>query len=205
MGRNLAPSCKQCRREGEKLFLKGEKCYSEKCPLTRRGAKKTGGGFGRRASTYAIQLREKQKLKLMYGVLERQFRRFFELASKKEDPGKELLKLLERRLDNVVYRIGWAKSRKDARQLVNHGFILVNGRKVDIPSYLVNQGEVIEIRKQDKESIKERVQYVDPNNLVGWISLDGSSARAKITRVPDDEDVKNIPINTTLIVELYSK
>ncbi len=204
MARNLEPSCKQCRREGEKLFLKGEKCYSEKCPLTRRGAKKSGS-FGRRMSTYAVQLREKQKLKLMYGVLERQFRRFFELASRKEDPGKELLKLLERRLDNVVYRIGWAKSRKDARQLVNHGFILVNGKKVDIPSYLVNAGETIELRKTDKESIKQRLQNVDADNLVSWISLNGAPSRAKINRLPDDDDVKDIPINTTLIVEFYSK
>jgi len=203
MARDLSPVCKKCRRGGEKLFLKGDRCISEKCALSRRGAKERSR-FTRRTSAYAQQLKEKQKLRLMYGMFEGQFRRFFKMAAKRGNPALELLFLLERRLDNVVYRIGWAQSRPQARQMVRHGHISVNGRKVDIPSYLIKANDTVELRKPDSGFARQRLELADPAKLVSWISL-GDAKKAQITRLPAADDVDEIPINTQLIVELYSK
>ncbi|MBD3287083.1 30S ribosomal protein S4 [candidate division WOR-3 bacterium] len=202
MAKDLSPVCKKCRREGEKLFLKGERCLSEKCALSRRGAK-ARSRFVRRSSAYAQQLKEKQKLRLMYGVFEGQFRRFFKLAARRGNPAIELLLLLERRLDNVIYRIGWAQSRSQARQMVRHGHVLVSGRKVDIPSFFVKADDEIELRKPDTPFAQERAELADEPKLVSWIELEGKKAR--ISRLPAGEDVSEVPINTQLIVELYSK
>ncbi|MBN2380243.1 30S ribosomal protein S4 [candidate division WOR-3 bacterium] len=202
MARDLSPVCKKCRREGEKLFLKGERCLSEKCSLSRRGAKERSR-FLRRSSAYAQQLKEKQKLRLMYGVFEGQFRRFFRLAAKRGNPAIELLLLLERRLDNVVYRIGWAQSRPQARQMVRHGHLMIDGHKVDVPSYLVKTDDLIELRKPETSYAQERTELTDESRLVSWLNLDGKKIR--VNRLPAGEDVAEIPINSQLIVELYSK
>ncbi|TET23210.1 30S ribosomal protein S4 [candidate division TA06 bacterium B3_TA06] len=204
MARDLSPSCKRCRREGEKLFLKGERCLSEKCALSRRGAKERSR-YSRRASAYALQLKEKQKLRLMYGMFEGQFRRFFKMAAKRGNPAIGLLLLLERRLDNVVYRIGWAQSRPQARQMVRHGHIAVSGHKVDITSYLVKAADQIELRKPEGASAQERAELVDTTKLVPWLSADSGGKKAQIERLPAAEDVADIPINTQLVVGLYSK
>ncbi|NLI97435.1 30S ribosomal protein S4 [bacterium] len=204
MARDISPSCKKCRREGEKLFLKGERCLSEKCALSRRGAKEHSR-FVRRTSAYAQQLKEKQKLRLMYGMLEGQFRRFFELADKRGNPAIELLLLLERRLDNVVYRIGWAESRPQARQLVRHGHVAVGGKKVDIPSYSVQADDIVTLSSPDSSFAQEKTEHVDSNRLAPWMSVEGKQNRIRITRLPAAEDVAEIPVNTQLVVELYSK
>ena len=204
MARDLSPVCKKCRREGEKLFLKGERCLSEKCALSRRGAKQSSR-FVRRSSAYAQQLKEKQKLRLMYGVFEAQFRRFFKQAAKRGNPAIELLLLLERRLDNVIYRIGWAQSRPQARQVVKHGHINVAGRKVDIPSYFVQPDDLIELRKPEGALAVESSELTDETKLVSWLHLEGGGKKARVTRLPAGEDVSEIPINSQLIVELYSK
>lgn len=204
MARMLRPICKQCRRGGEKLFLKAEKCYTEKCPLTKRGAKKRTS-LGGQESTYSIQLKEKQKLKLMYGLLETQFKKFFRDASKKGTAGKELLKLLERRLDNVIFRLGWASSRKEARMMVTHRHIKVNGEIVDIPSYLIKKGEKVELKNPERPFLQQKIANLDETRIPNWISLNGAPSKAVMARLPDEEDIKDIPINTTLIVEFYSK
>ncbi len=204
MARDLSAVCKKCRREGEKLFLKGERCLSEKCALSRRGAKERSR-YSRRASAYALQLKEKQKLRLMYGMFEGQFRRFFKLAAKRGNPAIGLLLLLERRLDNVVHRIGWAQSRSQARQMVRHGHIAVSGHKVDIPSYFVKAGDQIELRKPDSASAQECVELLDTVKLPPWFSAASSGKKVQITRLPAAEDVAEIPINAQLVVELYSK
>ncbi len=204
MGRDLSPVCKKCRREGEKLFLKGERCLSEKCSLSRRGAKERSR-FSRRSSAYALQLKEKQKLRLMYGMFEGQFRRFFRLAARRGNPAIELLLLLERRLDNVVYRIGWAQSRSQARQLVRHGHISINGHKVDIPSYFVRANELITLRKPDTGFSKEIAELTDTAKLNSWLAAEGGNNKIRVSRLPAAEDVVDIPINTQLVVELYSK
>lgn len=204
MARDLSPLCKKCRREGEKLFLKGDRCLSEKCSLSRRGAKERSR-FSRRISAYAQQLKEKQKLRLTYGMFEGQFRRFFHMAARRGNPAIELLLLLERRLDNVIYRIGWAQSRPQARQLVRHGHVDINGSKVDIPSYLIRNDSEITLRKPDSGFAVERSELADSAKLVGWLELDKSNKKAKVTRLPSAEDVADIPINTQLVVELYSK
>ncbi len=204
MARDISPSCKKCRREGEKLFLKGERCLSEKCALSRRGAKERSR-FVRRSSAYAQQLKEKQKLRLTYGLFEGQFRRFFELAARRGNPAIELLLLLERRLDNVIHRVGWAQSRPQARQMVRHGYVIVSGKKVDIASYLVQPSDVLELRKPDSGFSQERAELADSAKLVNWLELDKSGKKARVTRLPAAEDVADIPINTQLVVELYSK
>lgn len=204
MARDLTPSCKKCRREGEKLFLKGERCLSEKCALSRRGAK-ARSRFSRRASAYAKQLKEKQKLRLMYGMFEGQFHRFFTLAEKRGNPAIELLVLLERRLDNAVFRAGWAQSRPQARQIVRHGYVAVDGKKVDIPSYLVEAGDTVELRRPDSGFAQELAGLADETRAVPWIKVNGSGKKVHIERLPAREDVADIPINTQLIVELYSK
>lgn len=204
MARDLSAVCKKCRREGEKLFLKGERCLSEKCALSRRGAKQRSR-YSRRASAYALQLKEKQKLRLMYGMFEGQFHRFFKLAAKRGNPAIGLLLLLERRLDNVVHRIGWAQSRSQARQMVRHGHIAVSGHKVDIPSYFVKAADQIELRKPDSASAQECAELLDTVKLPPWLSAASGGKKVQITRLPAAEDVAEIPINTQLVIELYSK
>jgi small subunit ribosomal protein S4 len=198
-----------CRREGEKLFLKGKKCVSEKCTLAKRAY--SPGQHGQKnkpkLSNYGLQLREKQKVKRMYGVLEKQFRRYFELASKtKGVTGKVLLQLLERRLDNTVYRLGFATSRAQARQIVRHNFILVNSKRVNIPSYLVGKDDSIQIKTKDnaQKKIRENLENAKDRSVPSWMELDPKELKARIVRLPEKEDIQQ-PIQEQLIVELYSK
>lgn len=208
MARYTGPVCRLCRREGLKLYLKGEKCYTEKCPVTRRGYAPGEHGQGRRKmSEYGIQLREKQKARRVYGVLERQFRRYFRLAAKKKGvTGETLLQLLERRLDNTVYRMGLGASRKEARQLVRHGHFSVNGRKVDIPSYLVREGDVIAVRESSRElpRFRELAESAAGRGVPGWLELDLENLRARVARLPLREEI-DVPVQEHLIVELYSR
>jgi len=210
MARYTGSRCKLCRREGTKLFLKGEKCTSEKCPFSKRpyppGMK--GRLSSSKPSYYALQLREKQKVKRIYGVLERQFRRYYELASKSKGvTGKLLLQFLERRLDNVVFRLLFALSRSQARQIVRHGFVFVNGRRVDIPSFLVRVNDKIEIRGNSKiiGIIKKNIETASKErSVVSWLFLDKENLKAEVLRLPEKEDI-TVPISEQLIVELYSK
>jgi len=209
MARYTGPKCRLCRREGMQLFLKGEKCFTEKCPLKRRpyppgihGPRKKP-----RLSIYGMQLREKQKAKRIYGVLEKQFRRYFEMARKMPgNTGENLLSLLERRLDNVVYRLGFAMTRAQARQLVSHGHVLVNGEKVDIPSYLVKEGDVITLKEKTLENpfVKLSLQKRDSRPIPEWLSFDENQKIGRVLRLPERKDI-GYPIQESLIVELYSK
>lgn len=209
MGRYLGPTCRLCRREGEKLFLKGLKCFTEKCPFSKRpyppgmhGKKQT------KPSYYALQLREKQKVKRMYGMLEKQFKRFFQLAAKSKEPtGRKLLELLERRLDNVIYRALFAVSRAEARQIVRHGFVFIEDHRVDIPSYIVKEKEEIYIKAKESviKKIKENIELNSKYRSVpSWLSVDKENLRIIIERLPQKEDL-TISVNEQLIVELYSK
>ena len=210
MARYTGPRCRLCRREGLKLFLKGEKCNTEKCPFSRRPY--PPGQHGRtpkpKPSYYALQLREKQKVKEIYGILERQFRRYFEIASRKKgETGRVLLQILERRLDNVVYRLCFASSRIQARQFVRHGFIKVNGRKVDIPSYIVREQDTISVKDDERirKIIKENIDVLTKERSIPkWLELNSENLEAKILRLPEKEDL-TIPVQEQLIVELYSK
>ncbi len=208
MGRYTGSVCRLCRREGVKLFLKGSKCMTDKCPLEKRNY--PPGQHGRRRvklSEYGIRLREKQKLRRIYGVSESQFRKYFEIASRQKGlTGENLIKLLERRLDNVVYRMGFATSRRDARQLVAHGHIMVNGRKVDIPSYLVKPGDVIEVKEKSKnlERIKNAVEMAEFRGVPSWMEVDYENLKGVFKAVPERSEIQ-IPVNETLIVEFYSK
>lgn len=209
MARYTGPKCRLCRREGEKLFLKGERCFS-KCPLD--GRKRYPPGVHgpdrrRKLSIYGLQLREKQKVKRMYGVLEAQFRKFFEWARKMPgNTGENLLSLLERRLDNVVYRLGIASSRSQARQLVNHGHIRVNGKKVDIASYLVKPGDTVTISERSKKIrfIQDNLEGFDVSVIPTWLIFDKNKIEGKVVRNPIRSDIM-YPVNETLIIELYSK
>ena len=208
MARYTDAVCRLCRRESQKLFLKGDRCYSEKCALNRRATPPGQHGKGRRKpSEYGLQLREKQKARRYYGVLESQFRKYFEMAEKKSGvTGENLLRILESRLDNVVYRLGFAMSRPEARQLVGHGHFTVNGKKVDIPSYLVSEGDVIAIRQKSKGGEKFKV-VLDSNSakpVPAWLDLDRDNSSAKILNLPSRDQV-DLPLQETLIVELYSK
>ncbi len=209
MARYRGPRCKLCRREGLKLFLKGHKCNTPQCSFTKRpyAPGERGKKPNRKPSYYGLQLREKQKVKRMYGVLERPFRRYFELASKSTGvTGEVLLQCLERRLDNVVFRLLFASSRSEARQMVKHDMFLVNGRKVDIPSYRVKKDDKIEIRGSGRiTQIKERIEALSKEkSVVSWLFLDKERIKGEILRLPEKEDL-TIPINERLIVELYSK
>lgn len=209
MGRYTGPVCKLCRRERMKLYLKGEKCYTEKCPLEKKNYPPGQHGPLRRSrlSEYGVQLREKQKLRRIYGVLERQFRRYFEIATKqKGKTGENLIKILERRLDNVVYRLGFAQSRKAARQLVKHRHILVNGKIVDIPSYLVEPGDEIKVRDKSRELeiIHNSLKRVTESSLVPWLQLNKASLSGVFMYIPDRSEIP-VNVNEQLIVELYSK
>jgi small subunit ribosomal protein S4 len=208
MARYTDAVCKLCRREGQKLFLKGQRCYTDKCAVTRRAYAPGQHGQGRnKTSEYGLQLRAKQMTRRYYGVLESQFRGYYELATNKEGKtGDELLTILESRLDNVVYRLGWASSRAEARQLVVHGHFTVNGKRVDIPSYLTKVGEVISI--QDKSRQSEKIKAVLEANsarpVVKWLDLNRDTLEGKIIALPTREDI-DLAVDETLIVELYSK
>lgn len=208
MARYTGPSCRLCRREGMKLYLKGERCYTDKCAIVRRNyAPGQHGQVRRKLSEYGIQLREKQKARRIYGVLERQFRNYFELAERQPGAtGENLLRLLERRLDNVVYRMGFASSRNEARQLVSHGHFTVNGRKVNIPSYLVKVGDVIAVKESSKEKpkFKDLAEMAAHRTPPAWLSVDAENMTGKVLAYPAREDI-DVPISEHLIVELYSK
>ncbi len=208
MARYTGPKCRLCRREGIKLFLKGDRCYTDKCALERRPyAPGQHGRARRKASDYLLQLREKQKVKRLYGVMEKQFRRYFEKAERQRGAtGTNLLRLLELRLDNVVYRLGFANSRSQARQLVRHGHFLVNGKKVNIPSYLVKVNDVIEVNEKSREIpvIKEAQEVVDRRGIPGWLELDAANFKGVVKALPERDDI-TFPISENLIVELYSK
>jgi small subunit ribosomal protein S4 len=209
MARYTDASCRLCRREKQKLFLKGTKCFTEKCPVERRAFPPGQHGQSRRTkiSEYGVQLREKQKVRRMYGLQERQFRNTFERALKQTGrTGETLVKLLERRLDNVVYRLGLAPSRKAARQLVNHGHFMVNNHSVDIPSYLLKAGDSIQVRDKSKklEILHASMKRMKDTAMLPWLSLDKAAMVGIFLNVPERAD---IPLNADeqLIVELYSK
>ena len=208
MARYKDEQCRICRREGQKLFLKGCRCYSDKCSVTRRNYAPGQHGQKRaKLSEYGTQLREKQKTKSYYGVGEKQFRGYFEMASNKKGvTGENLLQILESRLDNVVYRLGFGASRAQARQLVNHGQFEVNGRRVDIPSYLVKAGDVITVReiKKDNGAIKANIEANAARPVPAWLELNNETLSGKVVRLACREDV-DIPVEEHLIVELYSK
>jgi small subunit ribosomal protein S4 len=200
--------CRLCRREGLKLFLKGERCYTDKCAIERRNYPPGEHGQGRpKFSEYSVQLREKQKLRRMYGVLEGQFRRYFHMADRgKGVTGETLLQLLERRLDNIVYRIGFATSRSEARQLVRHGHFRVNGRKVDIPSYLVRAGDAVSVRERSQKvsRIQEALELAQRRGIPDWLEVDPQTFSGRVKTLPMRSDL-TMPINEKLVVELYSK
>lgn len=208
MGRYIGPSCRLCRRGGTKLFLKGNKCLGSKCAIVKR--KPPPGQLPKRRpkiSEYGFQLREKQKVKRYYGLLENQFKKYFEIASRRKGiTGEILLELLEQRLDNVVHRMHFASSRKMARQLVRHGHILVNGRKVNIPSYLVKEGDEVEVLPRSKKmvSVLESMKAVSTVGTVPWIEVDEDNLKGKFLYLPKREEI-DLPVNEQLIVELYSK
>lgn len=211
MAKYIESVCKLCRREGVKLFLKGERCMTPKCALERRpyppGMHGQRRQFQRKVSDYGMQLREKQKARRIYGVLERQFRRYYDEAEKRKGlTGLNLLRALESRLDNVVYRLGFASSRAQARQLVRHGHFEVNGRKTDIPSYLVKPGDTIAVREKSKESnyFKELAKELGRGTVPNWMTLDPVNLSGRIIDLPSREDVE-ISLDESLIVEYYSR
>ncbi len=208
MARHIGSVCKQCRRENMKLFLKSERCFTDKCSFERRSYPPGQHGQGRgKVSEYAMQLREKQKVKRMYGLLETQFRNIFGRADRiKGVTGDNLMGLLERRLDNVVYRLGFAGSRAEGRLFVTQGLFKVNGKKVTIPSYTIKEGDVVELgeRKKDLSRFDENLKAVERRGIPEWLSLDGDKKKGTVTRLPVREDI-TIPIQEQLIIELYSK
>jgi len=209
MARYTSSSCKLCRREKQKLFLKGTKCFTEKCPVERKNYPPGQHGFSRRAkvSDYSIQLREKQKARRTYGVLEAQFRKYFEIASRQKGrTGENLVKLLERRFDNVIYRFGLAPSRKAARQLILHKHFFINDKTVNIPSYLLKAGDTIQVKEKSKQlyAIHESMKRIKDDMMPNWLQLDKANMKGTFLTIPERID---IPFNATeqLIVELYSK
>lgn len=209
MARYRGPVCKLCRAEGLKLMLKGKKCLSAKCPVSRRNYPPGQHGQRRagKQSDYGTQLREKQKAKRIYGVLERQFRRYFSESDRMRGiTGENLLHTLERRLDNVIYRLGFASSRNQARQLVRHNHVKVNGRRVNIPSFLVKVGQVIEVKEPSRQivPIQESIQLRRSTGLYPWLQRDENACNGKMLRLPTLDEIA-IPVKEQLIVELYSK
>lgn len=209
MARNLDPKCRQCRREGEKLFLKGEKCFTDKCAIERRSYApgQHGQRSGMRLSDYGKQLREKQKMRRTYGVLERQFRKTYADASRtKGVTGERLLQLLESRLDNVTYRMGFGASRSEARQVVRHNAIQVNGRRVNIPSFQVRPGDVVEVADRAKAQlrIKAAVEAVESRGVPEWLELDAKAMKGTFKALPARSELPPT-INESLVIELYSK
>ncbi len=208
MARYTGPVCRLCRREGMKLFLKGERCYTGKCAIDRRAYApgQHGQSRGKKPTEYGIQLREKQKVRRIYGVQEKQFRSYYDKANRQKGvTGENLLRLLERRLDNVVFQLGFATSRPEARQLVRHGHFTVNGRRVNIPSFLVRVDDVVGVKEASKSSprIKEILSNLD-RTPPKWMSLDTNAATGTIIALPDREDIQ-LPIQEHLIVEKYSR
>ena len=208
MARYTGAVCRICRREGQKLFLKGDRCYTKKCAVDRRAYAPGQHGQGRKkVSEYGKQLRTKQYARRYYGVLESQFRHYFEMAEKMQGvTGENLLRLLESRLDNVIYRLGLASSRAEARQLVLHGHFNVNGRKVNIPSYLTRVGEVISVKDSSRQNdkIKSIIEANSSRPIPKWLDLNRDTLEARVVSVPNREEI-DLPIEETLIVELYSK
>lgn len=219
MARYTGPVCRLCRREGEKLFLKGERCFTQKCAVERRAYPPGQHGQGRKkVSQYGIQLRQKQKLRRIYGISERQFRNYFSKAEKQKGiVGENFLKILERRLDNIVYRLGFAGSRSAARQLVAHGHLRVNGRKVDIPSFLVKPGDQIELkiktRQEDKNAEKYKaflagvqgsLESTRTRNLPQWLEVEPDNYRGRLLAIPAREEIPT-SVNEQLVVEFYSR
>jgi len=203
------PVCRLCRREGQKLFLKGDRCYTNKCAIDRRpyAPGMHGQSRGKKPTEFGIQLREKQKARRIYGVLEKQFRGYFAKAARQKGmTGENLLRILERRLDNVVYRLGFAASRPEARQFVTHGHITVNGKRVDIASYQVKVGDVISFKEKSRElnRIKEMIERLQDRSVPAWLSLDVDKVTGTVIQLPSREDVQ-IPIEEHLIVEKYSR
>ncbi len=207
MARYTGPSCRQCRREGEKLYLKGDRCYTDKCAVGKRSyAPGQHGTSRKKLSNYGVQLREKQKAKRFYGLLESQFRKYFEMADRRTGvTGENLLSILESRLDNTVFRMGLATSRKEARQLVTHGHFTINGKKVDIPSYLVSVGDVIAVKEKSKASNKFKgIAEGFKGTAPQWLTVDAEKLEGKVVALPSRDDI-DLPIAENLIVELYSK
>ncbi len=208
MGRYTGPVCRLCRREGNKLFLKGERCYSDKCAVERKSyAPGDHGSSRRKPSEYGMQLREKQKVRRIYGIMESQFKMYFEKADNAPGvTGENFLALLERRLDNVIFRLGFAASRNEARQIVQHGHVLVNGRKLDIASYIVKVDDKIEIKESSKD-MKRLGEVIELNldkEIPAWLDVNFDNKQGKVLAEPEREDVK-MPINEQLIVEFYSR
>lgn len=209
MARYSGPVCKLCRREGQKLFLKGAKCMSPKCPIEKRSYPPGQHGRSRsfKKSEYGLQLREKQKVRRMYGLLERQFHNYYERAvQQKGITGENLLKLIERRLDNVVYRLGLAPSRAAARQLIRHRHFTVNDRTVDIPSYLLKPGDVVKVREKSRklDVIHQSIRRIRDGRKLSWLDLNKANLSGTLLEVPTREDIP-VDVNESLIVELYSK
>lgn len=208
MARYIGPSCRLCRREGCKLYLKGEKCSGKSCPVDKRNyAPGQHGSAKKKLSEYGVQLREKQKAKRIYGILETQFRNYFKKADKMSGiTGENLLVLIEKRLDNVVYRLGFGRSRVEARQVVRHNHIKVNGKKVNIPSYIVKVGDVIEVKREDEpiQRFKDITEATSSRIVPEWLSSDKENYKGTVLNEPQRSLIDS-PINETLIVELYSK
>ena len=206
MARYTGPSCKLCRREGTKLYLKGERCLSDKCAINRRtSAPGQHGAAKKKMTEYGMQLREKQKAKRYYGVLEKQFKNYYVKADNQDGiAGENLLRLLERRLDNVVFRMGLANSHKEARQLVLHGHFTLNGHKANIPSILVKVGDVVAVKETESTKIKELVEAMGEKIAPKWLELDKNAGVAKVIAMPERDDI-DFEFNEQLIIELYSK
>jgi len=208
VARYTGPLCRVCRREGDKLFLKGDRCFTEKCSVERR--KYPPGQHGQRRtkiSDYGIQLREKQKTRKSYGIFEKQFRIYFhEAERRKGTTGELLLQLLERRLDNAAFRMGFAINRREARQFITHGHFTVNGRAVSIPSYLVKAGDVIEVREKSRKipSLADNMSRLENRGIPAWVEVDSASFKGKVLHIPSREEMQ-LPVQEQLIVELYSK
>jgi small subunit ribosomal protein S4 len=209
MGKYIGSSCRLCRREGEKLFLKGARCYTHRCAIERRSYAPGQHGANKRAklSNFGLQMREKQKVKRIYGLLERQFRLYFHKAVRSKGvTGTMLLQFLERRLDNVIYQLGFATSRRQARQLVIHGYVFVNDHRVNIPSYLVKVNDEIFIRfkKKGQKAVSDQVEASKSRPVPAWLEADHAHFKSKVKRFPERDDI-NFPVNEQLIVELYSR
>lgn len=209
MGRYIGPVCRLCRREGVKLYLKGERCYSPRCAMERRPYPpgQHSQRRARRPSDYAVRLREKQRLRRIYGISETQFRNLFEEASRKKGvTGTVFLGLLESRLDNVVYRLGFAQSRRQARQMVRHGHILVNGKRVDLPAYRLKPGDEVAIAERSKnlDFIRQNLEAMKGRKVGPWLSLDVEAMKGRFLRLPDREDLA-LPVNEQLVIEFYSR
>ncbi|MCA9400616.1 MAG: 30S ribosomal protein S4 [Candidatus Omnitrophica bacterium] len=209
MGKYIGSSCRLCRREGEKLFLKGSRCTTHRCSVDRRNYAPGQHGASSRGklSNYGLQLREKQKVKRIYGLLEKQFRIYFVKASRKKGvTGEILLQYLERRLDNVIFQLGYCTSRRQARQFVSHGYVSVNGQRVNIPSFLVKEGDeiVLSFKKKGQETVKENLKVTKERSVPTWLEADQTQFKGLIKRMPERSDI-GFPVNEQLIVELYSR